>query len=43
VVAGLERAGHQFVLVTLDLVRTLRALDLRADALLLRRREAAAC
>src|SRR5262249_32899145 len=41
VVAGLERAGHQLVLVTLDLVRTLRALDLRADALLLRRSEAA--
>src|SRR5262249_58362688 len=41
VVARLERAGEELVLVTLELVGTLGALDLRPDALLLRRGEAA--
>src|SRR4051794_28579841 len=41
VIAGLERAGQELVLITFDLVGALRALDLRADALLPGRREAA--
>src|SRR4051795_12197185 len=40
VVARLERACKQLMLITFDLVRTLRALDLCTDALLLRRSEA---
>src|ERR671935_668816 len=41
VVTGLERSGHQLVRIALELVRALRALDLGADALLLRRSEPA--